>query len=90
MKEPVPEKPAVGVNVTEFPLTMVVPLVALTTAMLVEIPEIFDVKFIGAAAVLNAVWKGPTGTETVGGGGNEVRLMVTELTADDAHGPVAT
>ena len=82
--------PAVGVNVTEFPLTIVVPLVALMTVMLVETPLIFAVRSIGAAAVLNAVWNGPAGTETVGAGGLVVRLIVT-ITVDDCvvHGPVA-
>ena len=55
VKEPVPVKPAVGEKVTEFPLTVVVPLVTLITVMVVEIPLILAVRLIGAVGVLNAV-----------------------------------
>ena len=55
VKEPVPVKPAVGVKVTEFPLTVVVPLVAPITVMLVETPLMLAVRLIGAVGVLNAV-----------------------------------
>ena len=84
-------KPAVGVKVTEFPLTIAVPLVAVPTAMLVETPLMFGVRLIGAAGVLNAVENGPAGTETVGAGGFVVRLIVTLTGADVVEqGPVAT
>ena len=75
----------------EFPLTIALPLVAPTTAMLVNTPVTFALRLIGAAAVLNAVWKGPAGTATVGAGGSVVRLMVT-VTGPDwvEQGPVTT
>ena len=55
MNDPVPVKPVVGVNVTEFPATVVVPLVALMTVMLVVTPVILDVRSMAAEGVLNAV-----------------------------------
>jgi len=90
VKEPVPVNPAVGVKVTELPATDVVPLVVVITVMLVETPLMLAVRLIGAAGVLNAVWNGPAGTDTVGGGGSVVRLMVTFTSAELVpQGPVA-
>ena len=48
-------KPTVGVNVTAFPVTIVVPLMALMTVTLLDTPVILDVRSIAAAGVLKAV-----------------------------------
>ena len=84
-----PVNPPVGVNVTVMPLTLAVPLVALTTLMLEKIPLMLEVKSI-AAAVFSGVCTGLAGTETVGAGGNVVTFIVTVTGADCVpQGPVA-
>ena len=86
-KLPVPAKPAVGVKVTMFPATMVVPLVTPVVAMLVYVPVTRPVRSI-LIGVLNAVLNGPGAAVTVGGAGNTVILIGPDV-ADDPPGPFA-
>ena len=86
-KLPVPLKPAVGVKVTIFPATMVVPLVTPVVAMLVKVPVTWPVRLM-LIGVLNAVENGPGSAVTVGMAGSTVMFTGPDV-VDVPPGPVA-